>query len=413
MVADKNLRPGRELQGLAMNIVHKESLEFYECELLFEAEDETGRKYIAVHDDELDTGCRYVVVPVNKDYLTDFKAGSTDLRNLMLSCEERVWYTADITVTSSGISLIPQSSTMTEGDVLPERGHYIRRSDISTSARRFAIEKGRPAIAVKMSGTAETDAHEIPYQMLAQLFSRITGSLKQLVLQRNPTASQTTHQLNVVAGPVPGSFEMLLASPGQTDLFSDNHIVAAFEQLTNFINTDFDAEVSIQEIESHNSKTLKEFQRTTQAVISSGTDMMVEWSAGRFGRSGSAALSSEGARKIATKLSEVRRLRTTTIVLEGRLDAINVSNRTWSIITETEGKRSGKVERGGPDLAGRTTGKRYRMTCDETIDEMADDTVKPILVAKYIQELQELADPTGEDNSALPNSSEEQFEFEV
>ena len=182
--------------------------------------------------------------------------------------------------------------------------------------------------------------------------------------------------------------------------------------MTAFINTDFDTEIANQEIERHNSKTLKEFKKISQAVISSGTDVMVEWSAGRSGKSGIAGMSQEKARKIADRLVTVSRLKTTTVILEGRLDAINVSSRTWTIITDEDGKRSGKSGKDGPDLEGRTTGKRYRITCDQTVDEMADEALRPLLIANFIQELLEPAEATERGEETLEGANGDQIEFE-
>ena len=175
-----------------MNIVHKQSLEYYECELLFEAEDDTGRKYLAVHDDDYETGCRYVIVPVNKNDLTDFKTSLIDLRTLMMSHDEQVWYRADISVDSTTITLTQQTSSISESGVLPEHGYFIEGIDTSTAARKFSIDTGRPAITVNVSGTLETDAHEIPAASLVQFYRRISDSLKQLVLQDNPGGTTGT-----------------------------------------------------------------------------------------------------------------------------------------------------------------------------------------------------------------------------
>ena len=395
-----------------MKIFHKESLEFYECELLFEAEDETGRKYIAVHDADFDTGCEYIVVPVLKNTLTEFKSGLTDLRSLMQSCQENVWYKSSIEVQSKDIDLIPQGSSILEGDVLPDRDFYVRRADTSTAARRFSIENGRPALAFTVSGTSETDAHEIPSSMLMQFVRRINEGLKQFVLEIYPTAKQDSYQLNMIAGPFPGSFGVLLASPIQTNMFGDNHIISAFEQLTSFINTNFESGSGDQEIERHNSEILREIKLTTQAIITAGTDVTVEWSAGRSGRSGTARISREGAKKIVDKLAKIKRITTSSVILEGRLDAINVTNRTWSIIAENDGKLSGGIRIDGPSLEGRTTGKRYRIVCDRTVDEMADDDVKPSLIATQIEELEEPLDDEVINTSAN-NPAREQLGFGV
>ena len=202
-----------------------------------------------------------------------------------------------------------------------------------------------------------------------------------------------------------------MASPIRNDMFGQHHLVIAFEKLTAFINADFDSQVGDREFESYNSKTLKEFQRTTQAVISSGTDMVVDWSAGMSGKVGAAKMTNEGARKIASKLATVKRLKTTTVVLEGRLNAINVSNKSWSIVTDTEDKRSGRIEKDGPTLEGRTTGERYRITCDQTVDEMADETVKPTLIARFMQELKGAENAIANDTTRI--SSPIQLDMQV
>ena len=312
--------------------------------------------------------------------------------------------------------MVPQASAIIEGDVLPEQGYYISRSDISTTARRFSIESGRPAFALGvMIGLCVGWGYEPKNIFLRRpvpngASGALAAPLKQFVLEIYPAAEQETYQLNMIASPIPGSFGVLLASPIQTNMFGDNHIISAFERLTSFINTDFEANSGLDEIEQHNSATLKEIKLTTQAIISTGTDVMVEWSAGRSGKSGTARISKNDARKIAEKLSTIKRLTTSTVILEGRLDAINVTYRTWSIITDEAGKLSGRIQNDGPSLDGRTTGKRYRIVCEQTIDEMADESVKPSLVANYIEELQEIADDEETDITAR-KSEGEQLEF--
>ena len=110
-----------------MNITHQESLLYYDCELLFEAADRSGQRYIAAHDDDCRTACSYVVAPATKKNLAAFKAGKIDLRSLLLSAPKGVWYVATMNVGDDSIALTRQNVPIAEYAELPESGYYIMR----------------------------------------------------------------------------------------------------------------------------------------------------------------------------------------------------------------------------------------------------------------------------------------------
>ena len=56
-----------------MNVKYLESILYYDCELLFEAADTTGQRYIAVHDRDCESGCEYIVAPASRDNMAAFK----------------------------------------------------------------------------------------------------------------------------------------------------------------------------------------------------------------------------------------------------------------------------------------------------------------------------------------------------
>ena len=72
-----------------MKIKQGETLLFYECELLSQAQDQQGQTYMVSHIGKCHGECEYIAVPVNQKSLSQYKAGRIDLRELMLTGGER------------------------------------------------------------------------------------------------------------------------------------------------------------------------------------------------------------------------------------------------------------------------------------------------------------------------------------
>ena len=112
-----------------MNLTHKESLLYYDCELLFEAADDSGQRYIAMHDGDCEAGCAYIVTPATRKNLAAFKAGKIDLRSLLLSAPKGIWYAAAMVAGADGIILTEQGTRIADCGYLPDAGYYIARPD--------------------------------------------------------------------------------------------------------------------------------------------------------------------------------------------------------------------------------------------------------------------------------------------
>ena len=110
-----------------MIVTHTETLQFYDCDVLFEAEDSDGRKYIAVHDGEYDTGSEYKLAPVEEQALAEFKAGRLDLRSLMMTAPNGEWYRTRIGTETEYIELTKQEAPLTITEDMPENGYYLLR----------------------------------------------------------------------------------------------------------------------------------------------------------------------------------------------------------------------------------------------------------------------------------------------
>ena len=113
-----------------MKVAFKESILYYDCELLVEAEDETGRRYIAVHDDDCQAGCEYVVVPATPENLTTFKAGGIGLRDLLLASPDGEWYTTEPGGDADEIPLTRQPTRITDRHDLLKGDYYVAATDV-------------------------------------------------------------------------------------------------------------------------------------------------------------------------------------------------------------------------------------------------------------------------------------------
>ena len=118
-----------------MNVTVKESILYYDCELIFEAEDETGRRYIAVHDDDYQTGCEYIMAPATHEDLAAFRSGQIGLRSLLLASPAGEWYTTSIGVDTDAITLTRQPTPITENTDLLEGDYYVTAADSGQSSR--------------------------------------------------------------------------------------------------------------------------------------------------------------------------------------------------------------------------------------------------------------------------------------
>ena len=110
-----------------MNVTYQDSILYNDCELIFEAADETGRRYIAVHIGDYETGCEYIMAPASPESLVAFKNGKIDLRHLLLDSPTQEWYTAALDVNDDdvAIALKQKDTPISDYNDLPGAGFYI------------------------------------------------------------------------------------------------------------------------------------------------------------------------------------------------------------------------------------------------------------------------------------------------
>ena len=102
-----------------MKIKKGETLLLYDCELLFQAQDQQGQTYMVSHIGKCHGECEYIAVPVKQNNLSEYNAGRIDLRELMLTGEREIWYSARATTNPGELALQPQDTPLAESPELP------------------------------------------------------------------------------------------------------------------------------------------------------------------------------------------------------------------------------------------------------------------------------------------------------
>ena len=124
LVAEPGVQPIRSLQRSNMKIEQGETFLVYDCELLFQAQDQEGETYMVSHAGECGMECRYIAVPVDEKPLSQYKAGQMDLRDLMLARGRKTWYSARTTGNPGELALEQQQGRLSESEDLPRKGFH-------------------------------------------------------------------------------------------------------------------------------------------------------------------------------------------------------------------------------------------------------------------------------------------------
>ena len=107
-------------------IRHNQTLVYYDGAQVFEGRDLTGGCYIGVLIDSLDSADHYVVAGISPGHLNSFRAGTLDLKTLLIEGAKDAWYlTQTCNDFSDPLALQEQSGSIADTDFLPEDGFVL------------------------------------------------------------------------------------------------------------------------------------------------------------------------------------------------------------------------------------------------------------------------------------------------
>ncbi len=205
-------------------ILYKDTLDYYDGILIFEARDPLGGHYIASHIDEVDGLDRYAVIGVAPDSLRRFRAGLLDLRSLMLEMPDGQWYiarpTADV---DTPIDLEPQTGRLEDTNYLPEPGLVLYDDFVDDLALQEARSRRNTVLEFSAEPPEAADDHRMRVDTLVGLLTRIQDMVKysyQSALQDRSSKSSAApdgYLMDVVVPAAPGSFRVILEASNRAD----------------------------------------------------------------------------------------------------------------------------------------------------------------------------------------------------
>ena len=110
--------------GTSMNLHPTWNYLVNDCDLIFEAQDSSGQKYIALYIGDPPGGCEYTLVPAEDKDLDEFKEERIDMRDLMLKKGEKEWYIGTMDHESGRTITNRQPMPISSSKRLPEKGYH-------------------------------------------------------------------------------------------------------------------------------------------------------------------------------------------------------------------------------------------------------------------------------------------------
>jgi len=109
-------------------IQHIQTLFYCDGPQVFEARDAIDGHYVAVMVEPKNERDRYLVTGVAPEQLREFRSGKVDLRSLMLSAGDEVWYLVEIEEgLDHPLKLLPQKASLLFSGFLPEPGFLLHK----------------------------------------------------------------------------------------------------------------------------------------------------------------------------------------------------------------------------------------------------------------------------------------------
>ncbi len=174
--------------------------------------------------------------------------------------------------------------------------------------------------------------------------------------------------MDVVIPAAAGSFQILLESSTQSDLFDTNaELVYGLQLIDNLFTNVIDMEDTQLAVKNYRGHLAGTFLNLLQFLTKCETSLRYSWADPSHDEPNCGRVSLHQAKTLANSLAHVENLSSEDVTLVGDFERVNRTKGTWGLLT-TEGIINGKVSEDGPDLDGLTVGKCYKFFCIEEIE---------------------------------------------
>ncbi len=351
------------------------TLFYYDGPQVFEARDDIGGNYIAVAVELQYRQDGYLVKGVNPRKAAEFRVGDIDLRTLLLDLQQEQWYlsTPDPDL-NQPVSLIPQTDSIRESEFLPDEDFFLHEFPADDLVVKEARKRNNTILEIKAESLVNASEHRIRWDIFNPLSACMQSLLKYAYAFAmkdafpNKRPNKTfTPTMDIVAT-APGSFRIILEATQKSDIFDDNQLNYALEKIDALFaaakNSDTD---SLQEYRGHFAGSCLNLLKL---LVKHNTGIGYAWANQNSLRPSTFTLSATRAKPLVESLSKITDLGVEEVTLTGEFDKVTRDSGAWGLHTK-DGKKSGKIKKGGPSLNGLQVGKSYHFYCVEEITQSA------------------------------------------
>ncbi|MBI4569902.1 MAG: hypothetical protein HY719_16035 [Planctomycetes bacterium] len=359
-------------------IRHHATLCYYDGVQVFEARDEIGGHYVAVLAESGALEDRYLVVGVEPERLRQFRSGTLDLRSLFLKRGETTWYlatpTADI---DAPVEIVPQTGKTIDSRFLPEAGFVLHRRAASSETITEARKRNNLVLELALEPPESASEHRIHAVTLAGVLTRIQrmvthayhGARRILGEAGRRDADPDSSLLDVIVPAAPGSFRVLLAAAKRSDMFGQTEVRRALEQIDLILEKAGDPESTLAALKEHRGHFAGAYLNLLRLLVEAKSDLRYSWAEPCTVEATARSVSGAQAIPLVDRLGRVSNLAREIVTIEGTLRKGDSTNGSWRVETEQGVVVSGKTADDGPSLSGVKIDHKYRLVCQEEIEE--------------------------------------------
>lgn len=354
-------------------IRHTNTLFYYDGLQIFEARDAIGGHYIAVMIESKDTHDRYLVTGVAPERLRQFRSGTLDLRSLLVESDEEEWYLATIIAgLDKPLELSQQRTSLTESGFLPDGGFVLHQHPADKSVLKEARERNNLVLEMATEPPEATTEHRIRTNTLAGLLIHVQTMVKhayrKAMKEKSPRHRQPDEEMmDVVVPAASGSFRVILEAANLPDLFGDNNLKFALQQIDMLFSHTGNPQDTLATISKHRGHLAGSYLKLLRFLVDHKTGLRYSWAEPNSEQPNNHAVSEAEAGHLIDVLANVTNLGSESVTLEGNFESFNRASGAWGLLTN-EGKFFGKVKEEGPSLDGLEVGGHYTFYCDEEIE---------------------------------------------
>ena len=356
-------------------IQHTQTLFYYDGPQVIEARDAIGGHYVAVLTE--DGG--YLVTGAAPSRLREFRAGTMDLRSLMLEVGRDEWFLTEVPAAGldEPLALELQSGAIEDSGLLPDAGFLLHDHPATEEAVVEARMRNSLVLEVAVEPPEAASEHRIRVTSLVGLLGHVQtlvkhaygAALRELSLEtRRAIDRSEAHLLDVVVPAAPGSFRVFLAAAQLPDMLGQSELERALERVDALFESARDPEAALASIKTHRGHLAGAYLRLLRFLVQHRTGMRYSWAGPSFPHSRSGGVTEAEAGPLVEMLSGVSNIGAEPVELTGALEKADVLSGLWRLSSQ-EGSFSGKIKQGGPSLEGLKLGGIYRFSCLEEIEE--------------------------------------------